>query len=244
MVPPQFMVTGFGKFAGVDANPTQELVERLLRDFAVNAGSGGLKFACETLKVSARTVDLWLPAAASQVTSHSERSAVIWLHFGVDSRADCFKLETTAYNDATFRQPDIDGWGPRGHTICEVLPHAAELSTSLPTDILTERLASKGHRVCESGDAGRYVCNYLYFNSLRQVQAACVSSPDRDWHALFVHMPPTSVCSMPEQYRFAQDLIHEITAWFRARELPLIIPAPVPASVASQLTDQPALAPA
>lgn len=42
MVTPQFVVTGFGRFPGVDTNPTQELVERLLQDFAANAASGEL----------------------------------------------------------------------------------------------------------------------------------------------------------------------------------------------------------
>ena len=107
-----------------------------------------------------------------------------------------------------------------------------------------ERLAAKGHRVCESGDAGRYVCNYLYFNSLRQVQAARASSPDRDWHALFVHMPPTAVCPMTEQYQFAQDLFQEISAWFQTRELPLITHVPASQEPGALLTDKPALAPA
>lgn len=107
-----------------------------------------------------------------------------------------------------------------------------------------ERLAAKGHRVCESGDAGRYVCNYLYFNSLRQVQAARASSPDRDWHALFVHMPPTTACPMSEQYSFAQDLIQEICAWFQSRQVPLIMHAQAAEEPEARLTDKPALAPA
>lgn len=110
--------------------------------------------------------------------------------------------------------------------------------------VAAERLVSKGHSVCESGDAGRYVCNYLYFNSLRQVQAAYTSSPDLDWHALFVHMPPASVCPMPKQYSFAQDLIHELSAWFQAREPPLMRPVPVADPAGPKIIEQPALAPA
>ena len=40
VVSPHFVVTGFSKFAGVDPNPTQELVSRLLEDFAANTATG------------------------------------------------------------------------------------------------------------------------------------------------------------------------------------------------------------
>ena len=56
-----------------------------------------------------------------------------------------FWLQTTAYNDATFRQPDVDGWGPKHQCISKVLPHAAELMTTLPTHLLTG-----APRVCSS----------------------------------------------------------------------------------------------
>lgn len=42
MKTPQFMVTGFGKFPGVETNPTEELVAWLLQDFVANAASGEL----------------------------------------------------------------------------------------------------------------------------------------------------------------------------------------------------------
>ena len=82
-----------------------------------------------------------------------------------------------------------------------------------------ERLMSKGHKVSESTDAGRYLCNYLYFSSLRQVQAAC-SSAKQDWHALFVHVPTSKACEMSEQVKFAQDLIEELRTWFQTRRQP------------------------
>ena len=101
----------------------------------------------------------------SHATSSRSPFLQLQLHFGVDSRADCFKVEvrsrsqevleaaicsccslcselfgplqTTAYNDATFRQPDEDGWSPKGHTICSILPHDTNLKTTLPAQRLT-----------------------------------------------------------------------------------------------------------
>ena len=50
MAEPHFVVTGFSRFPGVDYNPTEELVNRLLEDLETNATIGKVHHARKDLK--------------------------------------------------------------------------------------------------------------------------------------------------------------------------------------------------
>lgn len=64
---------------------------------------------------------------------------------------------------------------------------------------------SKGQYAVEvSVDPGRFVCNFIFFRSLRRAAAhSC-------WHALFVHVPPFAAVKEELQQQFALGLLNRI----------------------------------
>jgi len=152
----------------------------------------------------------------------------VWVHFGVDSKATEFRLENRAANDASFRIPDQKGWQPQGEAIVKGAP--VSLCTTLPIDHLVSRLsapsspvadvkcpsdtslvgttkaaaAGKAVPVRRSEDAGRFVCNWIYYQSLWR-------SANSTTQSLFVHVPPHSVADLAAQQEFTIRLFNELS---------------------------------
>ncbi|KAK9816729.1 hypothetical protein WJX72_004293 [[Myrmecia] bisecta] len=153
--PVRFVVTGFSVFSGVDANPTEELI-RSLPGWLEQRGRalpGGAKVVtCTTLRVSVKDVDAWLAEEAQRIQADPDSGPVIWVHFGVDVRAQQIRLEVQAANETNFRCPDADGWQPSCEPICSEGPPS--LTSHLPLDRLLGALQAGGHNVVLSTDAG------------------------------------------------------------------------------------------
>lgn len=79
-----------------------------------------------------------------------------------------FNLEARAVNNATFRSPDEDGWQPDCCPIASIpgMPLDCSVSSDLDLARLHRHLRARGHDVKLSSDAGRFVCNWTYYNSL------------------------------------------------------------------------------
>jgi hypothetical protein len=69
--------------------------------------------------------------------------------------------------EATFRVADERGWEPCEECIDKAIKKGSKLSTALPTRSLCARLKKLGFDVDVSHDPGRFVCNWLYFCSLK-----------------------------------------------------------------------------
>ncbi|KAM1110985.1 hypothetical protein ACFX13_010385 [Malus domestica] len=208
--PVTFHVTGFKKFHGVSENPTETIVSKLTEyvkkkgspkglvlgscSILETAGQGALVDLCKTLR----------SAIGEQDTSNSSRT--IWIHFGVNSGATQFVLERQAFNEATFRCPDEMGWKPQKVPIIPSdggIAHVRE--TSLPLEGVTKALAKKGYEVVISDDAGRFVCNYVYYHSLRFAEQNGTKS-------LFVHVPRFSTIDEETQMKFAASLLEVLAS--------------------------------
>lgn len=65
-----------------------------------------------------------------------------------------------------------------------------------------------------SVDAGRYLCNYIYYTSFMfgKHQPICQNKPAV--YNLFVHVPSQSTVPMPEQFKFVRALLHAISCLF------------------------------
>ncbi|XP_039172763.1 pyrrolidone-carboxylate peptidase-like isoform X1 [Eucalyptus grandis] len=158
---------------------------------------------------------------------------VVWLHLGVNSGAHKFAIERQAVNEATFRCPDELGWRPQQLPIVPedgkisrtrqiytrrnvvsclrplnpvfdilVMPF---LKTSFSTKAILEFLKKKGYDVTLSDDAGRFVCNYVYYHSLRLAE-------QRGSRSLFVHVPPFSRIDEETQMNFVASLLEAIAS--------------------------------
>ncbi|KAG0472108.1 hypothetical protein HPP92_016654 [Vanilla planifolia] len=143
------------------------------------------------------------------ITGHENTSYtghVIWLHFGVNSGASRFAIEKQAVNEATFRCPDELGWKPQKVSI---IPSDGGISrtreTALPTNDITKALSNLGYAVMASDDAGRFVCNYVYYHSLRFAEEHGIKS-------LFVHVPLFLTINEDIQMQFAASVLEVLSS--------------------------------
>lgn len=185
------LVTGFGPFPAVAKNPTQAIIEDLFNSaewttpgakmrwlrVAVESRSSYMRARCCTnhltahvdvlqpsvLSVSACSVTKWM----QQVYSQHAHVPLVTVHLGVDAKATCFKLERTAYNNATFRVPDIDGYQPQHVRICTSMALDEPLSTDLPLDKIVGMCSSKGGLVSH---VLPYVYTLSFYTPRRQAQ--------------------------------------------------------------------------
>lgn len=204
-------ITGFKKFHGVSENPTEIIVNNLKGYMEKKGLPKGLVIgSCSILETAGEgaVASLYkiLEAAVSGHANSSSVERVIWLHFGVNSGATRFAIENQAVNEATFRCPDELGWKPQR---VPVIPSDGGISrtreTSLPTIEITEALSGMGYCVMTSDDAGRFVCNYVYYHSLHFAEQHGIKS-------LFVHFPLFLTINEDTQMRFAASLLEVISS--------------------------------
>ncbi|PIA37989.1 hypothetical protein AQUCO_02900088v1 [Aquilegia coerulea] len=205
-------VTGFKKFHGVAENPTETIVSNL-EEFLKKRGlpKGLILGSCNILETAGQgaldPLYQTLESAVNKADSESSNSGrTIWVHFGVNSGATRFAIEHQAVNEATFRCPDELGWKPQK---APIVPADGSISrareTSLPVDKMTRALAKMGYDVMTSHDAGRFVCNYVYYHSLRFAEQQGIKS-------LFVHVPLFLTIDEETQMQFAASLLEVLAS--------------------------------
>ncbi len=167
------LVTGFGPFPGVAVNPTQALALALDGRF-VNGAT-----------VRARVLDVSFARAAQQLAQAVlATQPVALLHLGVAAGSTQIRLESQGANRIAADRPDIDGAWPSATCIDAQHPLDTALATGVDLPSLADRLNRRGLPVQISDDAGRYVCNALYFASLAAQLRSMTPRP-----CLFAHVP-------------------------------------------------------
>lgn len=202
-------ITGFGKFQGVPSNPTTVLATKIighLEAHPLSHASVSVRTS-EVLETSAVGSLMQLVTMRANARSECKPSSLhVWLHLGVNARASHFALEKMCYNEATFRCADERNWRACEQPIdSEEGPVTHTRHTTLEVDGIVGRLADKGHRVFASTDPGRFVCNWVYYHSLRLNDVESDNSC-----SLFVHVPPFSKIPEKEQMKFLCDLLEEL----------------------------------
>ncbi|XP_073143659.1 uncharacterized protein [Henckelia pumila] len=204
-------VTGFKKFHGVAENPTETIVNNLQSYLNKRGVSNALIIgSCTILETAGQgaVVPLYqtLQSSVSKDNTVSSSSRVIWVHFGVNSGATKFALEHQAVNEATFRCPDEMGWKPQKVPIVPADGGVSRIrKTSLPVEDITKSLTKMGYEVMTSDDAGRFVCNYVYYHSLRFAELNGIKS-------IFVHVPLFLTIDEETQMQFAASLLEVIAS--------------------------------
>lgn len=210
----EFHCTGFSHFHNVPINPTQLIMESLPAYLSDNPlAKNAVIASAKVLKVSAKTTRAALESMYSSLSTPTHPAImgrkmsdrkIVFIHFGVNVGASSFELEIQGRNEATFSCPDELGWAPIKRPIDRDNDDLnAVCRTTLPLDSLVGSLKKCGFRVETSTDAGRFVCNWTYYNSLKLALPIGAS-------ALFVHVPPADVVSVDEQVRFSAALFNEI----------------------------------
>ncbi|KAJ9186034.1 hypothetical protein P3X46_005592 [Hevea brasiliensis] len=207
-------VTGFKKFHGVSENPTETIVSNL-NEYMKKKGlpKGLILGSCSVLETAGQgaVIPLYQTFQSAINTKDSESSTsgrIIWLHFGVNSGAARFAIEHQAVNEATFRCPDEMGWKPQKVPIILSDGGISRVrETTLPVDDITKALVKKGYDVTTSDDAGRFVCNYVYYHSLRFAEQNGIQS-------LFVHVPLFLTINEETQMQFAASLLEVLASLY------------------------------
>ena len=170
------LVTGFEPFGGMDRNPSGEAA-LLLR----GASLPGISLHALQLPVSA-------PAAWQRMRAAIRRhDADIVIALGVAAGSAAIRVECTAWNHADYRIPDNRGLQPRGVPVIRHAPERREVLAD--ASLIRKALRSQGLPAELSSDAGRYVCNDLYYRLLHY--AARPASGIRQ--AVFIHVPEATV---------------------------------------------------
>lgn len=81
------------------------------------------------------------------------------------------------------------------------------MQSSLPVEEITKSLAKMGYEVTISDDAGRFVCNYVYYHSLRFAEQNGIKS-------LFVHVPMFLTIDEETQMQFAASLLEVLATLY------------------------------
>lgn len=249
-----FHLTGFGVFNSVTDNPTTHLMRELPEEMEARRrtqaecpeGTRDEEFevkSCNVLEVSAegggRQLRELFRKACDEVGSigggggdedfvdHCPATTV-FVHCGVNIGSKEFGLEIQGFNEATFGAPDERDYCPTMEPVDSDNPDTAHRRvTTVPVPAVLELLRRKGwgeEFVKESKDAGRFVCNYVYYTSLgiceklstfRQEPTPADGREDtsggdssgRQLHSLFIHVPPFSVISKEMQLALLVDCL-------------------------------------
>jgi pyroglutamyl-peptidase len=171
---PRILVTGFRPFPGAPYNPTEKLVDRLLR--LRRLALDDIERIGHIFPVTYSAVDRELPAL---IATHRPDALLM---FGLATRTPFVRVETRARNTITQIWPDAEHARVSSRTIAcgtdstrRFGPHTLKL-------LRAAQLAGVDARASLS--AGYYLCNYL---SWRAIEATHSSGGPH--LAAFVHVP-------------------------------------------------------
>ena len=108
--------------------------------------------------------------------------------FGVAGRRRQLCIETRARNALSVLFPDAGGYRPRQNAISPEKPSA--LAGKAPFARLLGAARTRDQRSQLSRDAGRYLCNYLYWRALEHLRQDGPS-------VQFIHIPPLNEKARP-----------------------------------------------
>jgi pyroglutamyl-peptidase len=164
------LITGFGRFPGAPFNPSTPLARALAK--RRRPAFEGIRRVLHIFEVSYAAVDRDLPKL---IATHQPD---IILMFGLARRTAHVRIETRARNAKSLLFPDASGFQPDQRDIARGKP---PLFGRAPFARLLG--ASRKSRVPTrlSRDAGRYLCNYIYWRALEPSRSGTL--------AQFIHIP-------------------------------------------------------
>ncbi|XP_064474454.1 pyroglutamyl-peptidase 1-like isoform X2 [Ornithodoros turicata] len=166
---PTVLLTGFGLFRDYKNNSSKEVVSELSR-----MGIPGVRIVTAELPVEYEVVSKTVPEL------WEKHKPVLAVHCGMNANADALTLEKVA-NNGGYGSVDNVGACPQGGLCTVECASDLLLCTRLDVDAVCKRLQEDklDVPVKVSQDAGRFLCEFIYFTSLKINQST-----------VFVHVPP------------------------------------------------------
>ncbi len=166
------LITGFGRFPGAPFNPSGPLALALAKRRRPALAS--VSRVAHIFATSYAAVDRDLPKLLAR-----HRPDIV-LMFGLAGRTPFVRVETRARNAVSVLFPDVDGHIPPGRAIA---PGGAAFQRGrAPFVRLVAAARSARVSARPSRDAGRYLCNYVYWRTLEATSRSGTL-------AQFVHIP-------------------------------------------------------
>lgn len=151
----KIIITSFGPFQDFKMNPSHEVMQLLKNKFD--------KEGHPELHVEWKTLDVSYSSVAEFKANISNQKTMFLLHMGVAANEPLLRLEIMARNEC-FGQ-DITGLNPSANFIYE---NGGNLKTNISLDFIHAFISRHSEKVRISEDAGTYLCNFLYYNSLAE----------------------------------------------------------------------------
>jgi pyroglutamyl-peptidase len=170
----RILVTGFRPFPGAPYNPTEKLVERLLR--LRRPAFDDIERIGHVFPVTYSAVDRELPAL---IAAHRPDALLM---FGLASRTPFVRIETRARNTVTQIWPDAEHAQVGSRTIVDGADSTRRFGPHTLKLLRAAQLTGVDARASLS--AGYYLCNYL---SWRAIEAQRIAGGPR--LAAFIHVP-------------------------------------------------------
>ena len=165
------LIAGFGRFPGAPYNPSAPLARAVAR--RRRPAFADVRRIVHIFETSYAAVDRDLPKLLTQ------HKPDIVLMFGLAGRTNFVRIETRARNARSVLFPDVSGYQPMER---EIAPGQAPLRGTAPfVQLLAASRASRTPTRL-SRDAGRYLCNYVYWRALEASRSGTL--------AQFIHIPP------------------------------------------------------
>ena len=166
------LITGFGPFPGAPFNPSAMLAKELAR--RRRPAFAGLDRIVHVFATRYDAVDRELPKLLAQKPD-------IVLMFGVAGRRRALCVETQARNAVSVLLPDAGRHRPEQSIIDRASPSV--LKGNAPFARLVGAARTRLAATRPSRDAGRYLCNYLFWRALERQRSGKPL-------VQFIHIPP------------------------------------------------------
>ncbi len=150
----KLLLTGFGPFGSHAVNVTEEAV----------GGLEGQSLAGFTAVTRVLPVQFDRAVAALEEAFESERPAAV-IAAGIHDGPD-YRVEVAAKNERHYTIPDVDGVTVEGARVEDGAPPM--VFATLPVGAIKAAIEAEGLPVHLSEDAGRYLCNAVFFWAARR----------------------------------------------------------------------------
>jgi len=167
------LITGFGRFPGAPFNPSGAIALALAK--RRRPAFADVQRAVHIFQTDYAAVDRDLPKLLAK---HRPDNLLM---FGLAARTPFLRIETRARNAMSILFPDAAGFRPISRAIA---PGKPDRLGKAPFARLLGAARASGARSRLSRDAGRYLCNYVYWRALEAYRSGTL--------AQFIHIPPVA----------------------------------------------------
>ena len=152
--------------------------------------------------VDIKSVDTALDEIHDAIQDHIyDHSYNLIIHLGADASASRICIEKQAKNCNDFFIPDIEGNQPQKEKIdrSKGLDHC--IQTRIDVELLCHALREKEHNCIDSTDAGNYICNYTYYQSMKLFDYI------ENSNVIFIHVPAFQTIKKEKQLACISEFI-------------------------------------